>query len=192
MVVPPTSPFPAPFPAKAELRRALRAARAAYVAGLAPGERIRLEAALAATLAVNLGPGLVAGYNAYGDEVGIGGLARELLYPRVTRDAPLTFHRGDPAGLIPGALGILEPAAESPVALPDIVLVPLIAVDARGQRLGQAGGYYDRTLALLRARRRVVAVGIAWDMQRVEMLPADPWDAPLDALATPSGWYRFT
>nr|WP_295660286.1 5-formyltetrahydrofolate cyclo-ligase [Polymorphobacter sp.] len=191
MVVPPTSPS-ALITAKAELRRTLRAARAAFVAELAPGERALLEAALVAVLAANLGPGLIAAYSAYGDEVDVGALPRDLLYPRATRGKPLTFHRSDAASLIPGALGIPEPAVESPIAVPDIVLVPLIAVDAGGHRLGQGGGHYDRTLALLRATRQVVAVGIAWDIQRVEVLPADPWDAPLDALATPSGWHRFT
>jgi 5-formyltetrahydrofolate cyclo-ligase len=193
MVVPPTPPHPAPLAAdKPALRRSLRAARAAFVAGLAPGERTKLEVALDAVLAANLGPGLVASYSAYGDEIGVTGLARGPLYPRATRDAPLTFHRCDTATLSPGALGILEPEPGSPVAVPDIVLVPLIAIDACGRRLGQGGGHYDRTLAQLRATRRVVAVGVAWDMQRVEALPADPWDAPLDALATPSGWHRFT
>lgn len=192
MVVPPTYRFPAPVTAKAELRRTLRDVRAAFVAGLALGERERLEAALAAVLTANLGPGLVAGYSAYGDEIGVGSVSRDLLYPRATRDAPLTFHRGDPASLVPGALGIHEPTADLPIAVPDIILVPLVAVDACGNRLGQGGGYYDRTLALLRATQRIVAVGVAWDVQRVEALPADPWDAPLDALATPSGWHRFT
>ncbi len=190
MVVPPTSP-PASIPAKAALRRALRAARAAYVAGLAPGERARLEAALGAVLDSYLGPGLVAGYSACGDEIGLSGFARALLYPRVTRDAPLTFHDCTTASLVPGALGIPEPAAESPSAIPGIILVPLIAVDTRGNRLGQGGGFYDRTLALLRATHAVVAVGVAWDMQRVPAMPADAWDAPLDALATPSGWHSF-
>ncbi|MGI4877677.1 MAG: 5-formyltetrahydrofolate cyclo-ligase [Janthinobacterium lividum] len=192
MVVPPTSPFPAPITAKAELRRTLRAARAAFVAGLPRGERTRLEAMLGAVLDDNLGPGLVAGYFACGDEIGLRGLQRALLYPRVVRGAPLTFHDCAPASLVPGALGIPEPAPDSPIAVPDIVLVPLVAVDARGNRLGQGGGYYDRTLAVLRATQRIVAIGVAWDVQRVEALPADPWDAPLDALATPSGWHRFT
>ncbi len=190
MVVPPTSP-PASISAKAALRRTLRAARSAYVAGLATGERARLEAALGAVLDSHLGPGLIAGYSACGDEIGLAGFPRALLYPRVTRDAPLTFHDCATASLVPGALGIPEPAAESPSAIPGIILVPLIAVDARGNRLGQGGGFYDRTLALLRATQAVVAVGVAWDMQRVEALLADAWDAPLDALATPSGWHSF-
>ncbi|QYE33998.1 5-formyltetrahydrofolate cyclo-ligase [Polymorphobacter sp. PAMC 29334] len=174
------------------MRRTLRAARAAYVAGLAPGEGARLEAALAAVLDANLGPGPVAVYRACGDEIDPGGLARPLLYPRVTRDSPLTFHYAGAASLVPGALGIPEPAADAPVAVPTIILVPLIAVDARGHRLGQGGGYYDRTLALLRGSGQVFAIGVAWDVQRVEELPADAWDAPLDTLATPSGWHSFT
>ncbi len=69
--------------------------------------------------------------------------------------------------------------------------MPLLAVDRRGTRLGQGGGHYDRTLATLRAAGPVLAVGMAWDCQLVDALPTDPWDEPLDALATPSGWRDF-
>lgn len=186
MVVPPTSPS-----RKQQLRRDMLAARAAYVAGIAPGERDRLNADLATILARNLGPGIASGYSAFGDEIDPGGLNRALLYPRVNRDAALSFHRCVPSDLNPGVFGVREPPPESPRVDPDIVLVPLLAVDRCGNRIGYGAGHYDRTLAAFRVMRRVIAVGVAWDMQLVEDLPADPWDAQLDALATPSGWIIF-
>ena len=181
MAVPPTPP-------KNELRRTMRQARAAYVAGLG-ANRARLEAALADVLAAHLGPGNVAAYRALGGEIDVG-LDRVLAFPRVT-DGALVFHRCGIADCAPGFAGIAEPPATAPVVAPDIILVPLVAVDARGNRLGQGAGQYDRTLAALRARRKVLAVGVAWDVQLVDALPVDPWDAPLDALATPSGWRDF-
>ena len=165
--------------------------RADYVAALDDAARSRLETALVAVLDRHLPAGVVAAYHAVGDEIDPGGLERALALPRVVRGAPLTFHRAPRAACRPGALGIPEPDAAAPPVTPDIVLVPLLGVDRGGTRLGQGAGYYDRTLAALRATRPVLAVGVAWDCQRVDPLPADPWDAPLDALATPSGWYRF-
>jgi 5-formyltetrahydrofolate cyclo-ligase len=164
-----------PADPKPVLRRERRAARRAYVAGLGPEERDGLETALADHLAASLPPGLVAGYDAMGSEIGLHRVARAFLLPRVVDGGPLTFHAGP----------------DGPAVTPDIALVPLLAVDRRGTRLGQGGGHYDRTLAALRATRPVLAVGVAWDMQIVDHLPADPWDAPLDALATPSGWRDF-
>lgn len=162
-------------PAKSELRRTLRAARRAYVAGLDGDARDRLETELAVRLAAHLPPGVVAGYRAIGSEIGLGRVARVALFPRVVAGGPLAFDAC--------------PGAEA--AMPDIVLVPLIAVDRAGTRLGQGGGHYDRTLAALRAVRPVLAVGVAWDRQIVAALPADRWDEPLDALATPSQWLTF-
>ncbi|MBV8972023.1 MAG: 5-formyltetrahydrofolate cyclo-ligase, partial [Sphingomonadaceae bacterium] len=181
-------------PAKRDLRRTFRAARAAYVAALAPGERDLLEAALADVLAHHLPPdGRIAGYHAIGSEIGLGALVRPLLLPRVNPAAPLSFHRGPAVAgpVVPGLGRLVEPPADAHAADPDIVLVPLLACDGAGTRLGQGGGHYDRTLAALRARRRILAVGVGWDIQAVDRLPSDPWDAPLDALATPSGWRDF-
>lgn len=173
---------------KPRLRRQFRAARDASVAALSPAERRDLEAALAAVLDANLPAGRLAGYAAVGSELALTGLARPFALPRVIRDAPLTFHVGE-GPLVPAAFAAIpEPLADAPVVDPDIILVPLLAVDHAGNRLGQGGGYYDRTLALLRARRSVLAIGIAWEGQIADALPADPWDAALDAVATPQRW----
>jgi len=186
----PADPKPEPKPA---LRRRLRAERAAFIASLTALDRAGLEAALAEVLAANLPRGIVAGYHAVGSEIGLG-QAVIALHPRVVRDGPLTFHTGPVTATtaVAGLGTIAEPPATAPRGTPDIVLVPLLAIDRRGTRLGQGGGHYDRTLAALRAAGPVLAVGVAWDCQLVDVLPADPWDAPLDALATPSGWHDFT
>lgn len=93
-------------------------------------------------------------------------------------------------------LGILEPdrAARriAPRAL-DRVLVPLLAFDEQGHRLGMGGGFYDRRFAFLRPGRhwrRPRLIGIAYDLQRVRQLDPHPWDVPLDAVVTEQGLYR--
>ena len=70
------------------------------------------------------------------------------------------------------------------------VLLPLLGFDHQGFRLGQGGGYYDRALASLRFRRPLL-VGLAYDCQRVEVVPREAWDQPLDAVVTPTRIYRF-
>lgn len=72
----------------------------------------------------------------------------------------------------------------------DLVLVPLVAFDSRGNRLGMGGGFYDRTFADAAARPRLI--GIAHDFQRVDALQAMSWDVPLDAIVTASGLYPIT
>jgi 5-formyltetrahydrofolate cyclo-ligase len=83
--------------------------------------------------------------------------------------------------------GIREPLASAPETFPDVVLVPLLVFDARGYRLGYGGGYYDRTLALLRRRKPIIAVGIAYDEQKVDAVPHSDYDERLDWVLTPSG-----
>ncbi len=95
------------------------------------------------------------------------------------------FRFGDP--LIAGPFGTREPAAQAPTLEPDWLLVPLLAFDRAGNRLGHGAGYYDATLAALRARRRVFALGIAFAAQEVERVPTDDRDERLDAVATEAG-----
>ncbi len=88
--------------------------------------------------------------------------------------------------------GIGEPAhgRRRPPWAMDLILVPLLGADLKGNRLGQGGGYYDRWLARLRFRRPTV-LGIAFDCQIVAQLPTEPWDIPLDGLITPTRSYFF-
>lgn len=100
----------------------------------------------------------------------------------------LSFHRWRPGQLlVPGRMGILEPDAASERLEPDVLLVPLVAFDRGMRRLGHGAGYYDRTLALLRGKKRVLAIGIAFSGQEVGRVPADENDAPLDRVATENG-----
>lgn len=116
-----------------------------------------------------------------------------LVLPRIARrSAPLEFRRwieGDP--MRPNAFGIAEPLATAEIVTPSIVLVPLLAFDAAGYRLGYGGGYYDRTLALLRAARKVIAVGFAYAGQEVPGVPRREHDEPLDAIVTEKGLRKF-
>jgi 5-formyltetrahydrofolate cyclo-ligase len=96
---------------------------------------------------------------------------------------PLTFHRWRPGDrLIPGRFGTFRPDAD-PVT-PDVLLIPLLAFDRAGRRLGYGGGYFDRTLALLPGRR---AIGCAFAAQEVAQVPVEGHDHRLDAVATERG-----
>ncbi len=86
--------------------------------------------------------------------------------------------------LVRGQWGIREPGPEAPEVLPSIALVPLAAFDRRGYRIGYGAGYYDMTLARLRAARRIVAVGIAYAAQEIERVPNLAHDQPLDFVLT--------
>jgi len=97
---------------------------------------------------------------------------------------PLSFHVLTPGTLVKSAFGVLEPPPEAPVVTPDILLVPLLGFDRQGHRLGYGAGHYDRTLAALRARRPVLAVGLAWACQEVDRIPTDAFDQPLDWMVT--------
>lgn len=99
----------------------------------------------------------------------------------------LLWHRWQPAeALITGKYSILEPNPESPLLTPDLVdliLVPAVAIDACGYRLGYGGGYYDR----LRSNpvwRKIPTIGIVFDFSYVETLPTEAWDLPLDTVCT--------
>jgi 5-formyltetrahydrofolate cyclo-ligase len=86
--------------------------------------------------------------------------------------------------LTSGVWGIREPKPEAPELLPDILIVPLLAFDRRGHRVGYGAGYYDLTITALRARKKVIAAGIAFAVQEVASLPVTPRDARLDLVLT--------
>ena len=105
--------------------------------------------------------------------------------------APLRFRRWRPGEpLVAGGGGIPEPASSAPEVSPSVVLVPLVAFDRAGRRLGQGAGHYDRTLAVLRARAPVLVVGLAFAVQEEPALPAAPHDQPLDWIVTEQGAHR--
>jgi 5-formyltetrahydrofolate cyclo-ligase len=101
------------------------------------------------------------------------------------RGQPLVMRQwkfGEPLGS--GVWGIREPKPEAPQVEPDILLVPLLAFDRAGYRLGYGGGYYDMTIGALRARKPVVTIGIAFAAQEVAKVPTTPRDERLDLVLT--------
>ncbi len=101
------------------------------------------------------------------------------------RAQPLIMHEwdfGEP--LIAGFWGIREPKPEAAEVAPDILLVPLLAFDRAGHRIGYGAGYYDLTIAQLRARKPVIAAGLAFAVQEVPTVPATRRDARLDLVLT--------
>jgi 5-formyltetrahydrofolate cyclo-ligase len=181
------------MPSKTDLRRHYRATRRTFVAGLSKGEREALEQALASTIMPAIAPfiaaqALAGSYAAVGDEIDPVHVEKALnphAFPRV-RGPSLSFHLCRWDQLVPGFQGIPEPPGDAPEVQPALLLVPLIAATTAGVRLGQGRGYYDRALATLRRVRPVTAIGLAWDVQIAPALPAEPWDMPLDMIATPT------
>ncbi|HET6221835.1 MAG TPA: 5-formyltetrahydrofolate cyclo-ligase [Dongiaceae bacterium] len=101
------------------------------------------------------------------------------------RGLPLAFRRWQPGlDLEIGTFGVLTPPLGAPEIVPALLLVPLLAFDRAGYRLGYGGGFYDRTLAGLRAGTEITAVGVAFALQEVPAVPRDATDQPLDWIVT--------
>ncbi|MCR8726752.1 5-formyltetrahydrofolate cyclo-ligase [Frigidibacter sp. ROC022] len=101
---------------------------------------------------------------------------------------PLEFRRWTPGcALVDGGMGTLIPESGETL-VPDALIVPVVAFDALGHRLGYGGGFYDRTLTELRARQSVFAVGFAYAAQEMAALPVETTDARLDAVVTEEGF----
>jgi len=113
--------------------------------------------------------------------------------PRVVRKGEkLAFHLYGPgATLVPGVFGLSQPGKDWPEAIPDVLVVPLLAFDARGNRLGYGAGFYDRTLTALRASRKILAAGFAFAGQEVPDVPHRDSDEPLDWIVTELGARRI-
>lgn len=143
----------------------------------------------------------IAGYAAIGSEPDPLELLHQLserghpcVLPRVAlRNRPLVFNIWQPGDeLVPGDHGTREPKPGKAERRPDIVLVPLLAFDGKGRRLGYGGGYYDRTLEELRsAGHGVLAVGVAFSAQEAQDLPEEEFDARLDWVVTEKGARAF-
>ena len=173
---------------KKRLRAEARARRATLTD---PGfaERIASFARL-----LGIAPGaIVAGYHPFRDEAdprglmsALAALGHPLALPCIIQScSALAFRRwtvGD--ALTPNAYGIAEPSITTEELVPAAVLVPLLAFDANGHRLGYGGGYYDRTFEAL---RRVRIIGVAYSGQEVAVLPREPHDHRLDMIVTEAG-----
>lgn len=111
----------------------------------------------------------------------------QLALPVIVSGAPLEFHKwimGAP--VTTGPFGIPQPA-DGQAVMPTHLMIPLLAFDRRCYRLGYGGGNYDRTLADLRQKGHVVAIGLAFESQEVPEVPACPYDERLDWILTASG-----
>lgn len=142
----------------------------------------------------------IAGYWPLGDELdcrpaleSLSGTGAQVALPVVAGQGQvLIFRRWKPGdALDQGPFGTMHPCTRAPVVCPHILLIPLIAFDLEGNRLGYGAGYYDRTVSALRANGGIMAIGVAYDCQRVDAVPVDSHDQPLDGVITPSSTLWF-
>ncbi len=151
-------------------------------------------AALAARgLPIRLDPGIVSGFIPYKSEISTIPLLNALRRCGWTTALPVVIAPGQPlvfrawapgAPLVAGVWDIPIPPETATEVLPDVLLVPMLAFDRAGYRLGYGGGFYDRTLEKLRKLKPVTAIGIAYQAQMVDQVPRGVHDAPLDYVMT--------
>jgi 5-formyltetrahydrofolate cyclo-ligase len=176
---------------KAELRRAGQARRDALPAEM---RKAVAEAIAARPFPLAIAPGMiVSGFMPLKSEINPLPLMRKLADVGARLALPVVAGRGMPLimrawswgePLVPGVWGIREPGPAAATVEPDIVLVPLLAFDRSGHRIGYGAGYYDLTIAQLRANKPIVAVGIAFAAQEIETVPRTAFDAQLDLVLT--------
>lgn len=183
---------------KKELRATMKQVRAAAVArhGTAAADRIALEGLGFAGLAP---PAWVSGFLPIGEELDPAPLMHRLagegyglcLPVMEAKGKPLVFRAWQPGDPLEEVMwGIREPLPSARIVEPDILLSPLLAFDRDGYRLGYGGGFYDRTLAGLRSRKPVVAIGLGFNEQLVDAVPHADYDERVDWVLTPSGPLR--
>lgn len=179
---------------KAAARKAAFARRkAAHDAGAANAAE---RAAARFLEALRVSPGeVVAGYRPIRTEIDptplmlrLLALGADLCTPVIIgAGQPLEFHRWRPdVAMIEGAFGAMIPC-DQPALEPTLLIAPLVAFDREGWRLGYGGGFYDRSLAALDARRPTRAVGFAFAAQELDAVPREPTDRRLDLMITEAG-----
>jgi 5-formyltetrahydrofolate cyclo-ligase len=184
---------------KSRARKAAKAARAAAHAARPEAGRKLVE-----HFPDEIWPALnavVAGYRPIHDEIDPTPLmetfhceqARLALPCVVETGQPLIFRSWAPGQpLTPGAFKVEEPEASASQAQPSLILVPLLAFDRKGRRLGYGAGFYDRTIQALRETGPVITVGLAYAAQRLSAIPTDRHDMALDWVVTDEGALRFS
>ena len=183
---------------KSILRTKLRKARAEHVTAL-PGavSALVFRRPPAPVMAIIPDGATIGLYRAMESEAPAAGYARffaeaghRIALPRIGEDGAMAFHaHTDPFGesdLEAGPHGILQPAADADTLMPQVLFVPLVGFTENGHRLGQGGGHYDRWLA---AYPETTAIGLAWDVQRLDTLPLEEHDMPLSAIVTTTRIY---
>jgi 5-formyltetrahydrofolate cyclo-ligase len=176
---------------KSEIRRDAVVRRDALPAA----ERAAAAATIAARpLPVAVPPGAtVSGFSPLKSEINPVPLMRAFADAGAGLALPVVAGRGKPlimrswtfgAPLVAGVWGIREPPPDAPEMFPDILIVPLLAFDRTGHRIGYGAGYYDMTIARLRGIKPVIAVGIAYAAQEIAEIPTTERDARLDFVLT--------
>jgi 5-formyltetrahydrofolate cyclo-ligase len=195
MVVPSHPPLAAD---KVTLRREARERRRKFIETLERDERDAFEQALAQTLTPLIAISRVmGGYCPLPNEISPlpamevaakGGAI--VAFPAFSdHQSNFRFLAGDASE--PGPWACFQPPLDSPEVFPDLVLVPLVAIDSHGTRLGQGKGHYDRVLGKLREHGALL-IGVGWEVQRLPgAIPRDSWDIPLDGFASPAGLEMF-
>jgi 5-formyltetrahydrofolate cyclo-ligase len=176
---------------KSKVRTAVLALRDAMPA---VARQTAAETIAARGLPIELAPGsIVAGFMPMKTEISPLPLLRKLADAGATLALPCIAGRGHPLIMRAfafgdkfkaGQWGIREPLPEAPEVAPDIVIVPLAAFDRTGNRIGYGAGYYDMTLAALRAKKKVIAIGMAFAVQEIPVVPATDRDERLDFVLT--------
>ena len=176
---------------KAELRRAGQARRDTLPAEM---RKAAAEAIAARAFPLTIVPSvIVSGFMPLKSEINPLPLMRKLADAGARLALPAVAGRGKPLimrswqwsePLVPGVWGIREPGPAAATVEPDIVLVPLLAFDRSGHRVGYGAGYYDLTITQLRVSKQIAAVGIAFAAQEVETVPRTAFDAQLDLVLT--------
>jgi 5-formyltetrahydrofolate cyclo-ligase len=176
---------------KAELRREAVARRDALPA---EARKAAAEAIAARAFPLPLAPGIiVSGFMPMKSEIDPRPLMQRLAAAGARLALPCVAGRGKPLimrawqwgePLAAGQWGIREPKPDAPEVDPDILLAPLLAFDRTGHRIGYGAGYYDMTIAQLRGRKPVIAIGLAFAAQEVAAVPATDRDARLDLVLT--------
>jgi len=187
-----------PADAKAVLRRAMLERRRAVHRAIGPAA----AGAVAEAVRAEIDPRgkIIAGYWPLGDELDIrptlealAAAGAQVALPVVAGQGhALVFRQWKPGDVLEqGPFGTMHPGSRAPVVTPEVLLVPLIAFDLEGHRLGYGAGYYDRTIAAFRAKGRVTAIGLGYDAQRTDTVHADGHDQALDCVITNTGALWF-
>ena len=143
---------------------------------------------------------IIAGYWPLGDELdcrpaleALSDAGAHVALPVVAGQGQVLIFRAWKPGdtLDQGPFGTMHPGMPAAIVCPQVLLIPLIAFDPDGNRLGYGAGYYDRTISSLRAKGDLTAVGLGYDCQRVDVVPVDTHDQPLDAVLTPTNTLWF-
>jgi 5-formyltetrahydrofolate cyclo-ligase len=178
-----------------DLKKTIRRDAVARRDGLPAADRAKAAEIIAARpFPIAIKPGMVvSGFSSLKSEINPVPLMRQLADQGAQLALPVVAGKGRPLimrawsfgePLDSGVWGIREPKADAPEVAPDILIVPLLAFDRTGNRIGYGAGYYDFTIAKLRAMKPTVAIGIAFAAQEIAEVPVTPRDARLDLVLT--------